>query len=1503
MPQNTHIELIESEVERVPEGANDSTPNFGDLRRKAEELAGLLAWNPSVQSSPFFTVRWNAMAAVLRPLLEKVEKTGRSDSETDDHRWLRENGNLLWSHLNNTKNAFKSLDRLPHVSTPRRITIPRAAAVAEAFLHAVDFEFSEAAFIAFIGAYQQLTVLKFAELWALIPSLELVLLEQITARGHKALENSEVPQKVGVCVRSLREISQLHWKDALDRQVAFDKVLRDDPAGAYQLMDFDSRDLYRSRVVKIAESSDSTEMEVAQAALALARAAEKQDLSDPRQVKRQSHIGYYLVGPGQEQLGAKVGFRPPFGWRIRHFLRTHPDEFYLPGIEVLTFGIMSIIVLLLTSTNTPPHMILFAMVLLLLPSSQSAVQVMNYLTTALLRPEILPKLDFLKAIPDNCATLVAVPALLLNQKQVERLVQDLEVRYLGNHDANLHFALLTDLADSAVPSSEDDPLVDYCAKLIKELNEKYSDQKMGSFLLLHRHRVYNPREKVWMGWERKRGKLMDLNRLLTGNYDSFPVKAGDLSVLQDVRFVITLDADTEMPRGSAQRLIGTLAHPLNQAIIDPEKNIVIAGYGILQPRVRVSVQSASRSRLANIYSGQTGMDIYTHAVSDVYQDLYCEGIFAGKGIYEVAIVQRVLEHRFPQNALLSHDLIEGAYARAGLVTDIEVVEDYPSHYSAYNRRKHRWLRGDWQITSWLLSRVPDETGRRVPNPISLVSQWKILDNLRRSLVEPATFLLFLLSWLMLPVSARNWTIAAICILFVPVWFEFFFNLVRSASERKLVIARDALHTLFIGNFNVFLSLVFLAHQMLVSMDAVVRTLVRRMFTRQRLLEWETAAEAEVGGHKRTPVDIYLDWMPVITVFLAALVYFVRRPAFFSALPILVLWGSSKLVSVWLNRPPRLSHAEASDKDKVFLRRAAIRTWRYFAEFSTHEHNWLIPDNVQEEPWVVAARVSPTNIGLLLNARQVACEFGYLTAQEFVDLSGKTLKTLRSMQRYRGHLYNWYDTRSLQPLPPLFVSSVDSGNLVASLWTLQQGCLHILEEPVVRPHLAQGFLDHLGLLTELKLFPSALFHKIQEKTQAENWGQTLLRFPHGALERILAADEEGENAVRQDESRSGRTNDRQWFSSQALNRLQQFRQSVVRLTPWMLPDFSDLRNDRGLEFPAANLSLKALPEALSRFASRLQRAVENSSAVDQGQNHRRVLLQRLLSMVSGARMDATRLVQELQSVSCDASKLADEIQFGFLWSPRRKLLSIGFDGGEKILHDACYDLLASEARTASFVAIAKGEIPQETWFLLSRSRTIDRGRPMLLSWTGTMFEYMMPAIWMKSYPGTLLDRSQNGAVISQQEFTASKRIPWGISESAYATRDDAGSYGYHAFGIPQLAIFHSQLKALVISPYSTFLALNNSPKAALENLRRMAHDGWLGDYGFYESADYTASQDSRWRRDYELIRCWMAHHQGMSLLAIANFLAEGVVQSWFHSHPGVQATQLLLDEKPLNYLPA
>ncbi len=706
MPDNTHVDIMIAEEERT------------------------------------FRERCRRLASALKPLFAAVEATPSRAPLSADFRWLRDNIPLAYSEMLNVTTELKPLRRLPHARARKGEIVPRVLAFAQAFLDLADNSFNEQGFTSFCQAFQETTVLDLRELWALVPALKLILLERIAARGRCLVKDPTSDAfAVGVCIRSLRDVTHASWKAVLEPLVRFDEILRQDPAGAYPHMDFESRDLYRDRLSKIARHSDLTETEVAREALALAQLAHHKAYRDARIAQRESHIGFYLLGKGVAALYQRVGFMPSFVEKLRDSLARHPDEFFLPGIAILTFAIITGILLFLTPRESTPALMLLSMLFLLLPSSQSAVQVMNYLVTTLLPAQILPKLDFSDGIPADCVTLVAVPTLLLNEKQVRTLVEDLEVRFLGNHDPNVHFALLSDLPDSDQPAPEDSPLIDLCASLIAELNEKYAGHGVGSFFLLHRHRVYNPREKGWMGWERKRGKLLDLNRLLRGQYDSFPIKVGDLSVLAKVRFVITLDSDTELPRGSAERMVGTLAHPLNQAIIDPDKNITIAGYGILQPRVGVSVQSTARSRLAAVYAGETGFDIYTRAVSDAYQDLYGEGSYTGKGIYEVDTVQRVLDRRFPRNALLSHDLIEGAYARAGLVSDIEVIEDYPSHYSAHNRRKHRWLRGDWQIAGWLFSHVPEESGAHVANPISLVSRWKILDNLRRSLVEPATFLL------------------------------------------------------------------------------------------------------------------------------------------------------------------------------------------------------------------------------------------------------------------------------------------------------------------------------------------------------------------------------------------------------------------------------------------------------------------------------------------------------------------------------------------------------------------------------------------------------------------------------------------------------------------------------------------------------------------------------------------------------------------------------------------
>ncbi|MGA9543729.1 MAG: glycosyl transferase, partial [Candidatus Sulfotelmatobacter sp.] len=689
MVRNPQAEdIVADEVQQTPAGefsdpVSDSTSDLAELRGAATEFASRLGWLPGVRTSKTFSSRSRKLKKAFQPLFAGAEAAGRLNPESEDLRWFLDNDQLIYGELRSLSAELKPLKRLPHVRGRKDEVVPRVLALAQALLDLTGNRFSETTFTAFFQAFQENTVLELLELSAAVSAMKLVLLERIAARCRCLLRDPAAASNgLGICVRSLRDVTQTSWKEVLEPLILFDAILRRDPAGVYTKMDFESRRLYREKLSKIARRSDLGEMDVARQAVELAQQAMARTHSDARSASRQSHIGYYLIGEGRDLLCQKVGFKPDFLQSLRARLRRHPDEFFLTGIAVLTFAIITGILLWLTPADSPPQLLLLSMLILLVPCSQSAVQLMHYLVAALLPAEILPKLDYSQGIPEDCVTLVAIPTLLLSEKQVRGLVEDLEVRFLGNHDRNIHFALITDLPDSDEPSPEANPLIDLCAGLIRELDERYSGKQMGSFFLLHRHRAYNRREKGWMGWERKRGKLLDLNNLLRGEYDSFPVKVGDLSILPKVRFVLTLDSDTELPRGAAHRMVGTMTHPLNQAIIDPKKNIVVAGYGILQPRVAVSVQSTARSRLAAIYAGETGLDIYTRALSDAYQDLYGEGSYTGKGIYEVDTVHQVLDQRFPKNALLSHDLIEGAYARAGLASDIEVIEDYPSHYSA-----------------------------------------------------------------------------------------------------------------------------------------------------------------------------------------------------------------------------------------------------------------------------------------------------------------------------------------------------------------------------------------------------------------------------------------------------------------------------------------------------------------------------------------------------------------------------------------------------------------------------------------------------------------------------------------------------------------------------------------------------------------------------------------------------------------------------------------------------
>ncbi len=1484
MSESGNLDLVSSDDQRglpAPAAVNPADPA---LRTSAAKLAKTLAWIPGQKDSSDLTRSSRKLAAKLQPLFELLES--RPQKAGEDFQRLRANLPLLTNEIEGLIKLFSSEHRVPQIRTDDGKIVSRVAPIARNYLSATNFRYSEATFSSYVKFLQESVVLRMQELWILISAMKIVLLEEIAERGSRLRENPATSVNAEDLVNSLTEIKQTTWKLVIEPLVVFDQVLRKDPAGAYALMDYDSRELYRNKVVNIADNSDCSEIKVAQYALDLAREAHRHPDPNPRLTLRDSHVGNYLLADGAPTLEQKAGFRPPFGERLRGWLRRHPDDFYLPGIAVLTFAMVSGVVLLLTHPSTPLSLILLSLAAVLLPASQSAVQIMNYLATMMIPAQILPKMDFSDGLPNDCVTLVAIPTMLMNEKQVRRLVDALEVRFLGNKDPNLHYALLSDMPDSPSQPEEDTPVLAYASQLIERLNQKYAGQG-GSFCLLHRHRVYNPRERVWMGWERKRGKLMDLNNLLRGQFDSFPWKVGDLSILPTVRFVITLDSDTDLPRGSANRMVGALAHPLNQAIIDREQGIVVAGYGLLQPRVGVSVQSTARSRLATIYSGQTGFDIYSRAVSDVYQDLYGEGSFVGKGIYEVDPLHSVLHGRFPRNALLSHDLIEGAYVRAGLASDIEVIEDYPSHYSAHNRRKHRWLRGDWQITEWLLPQVPDESGRKVRNPLSAISRWKILDNLRRSLVEPGLFLLFVFAWTSLPGRPLYWTLGAIGILFLPACVQLVIDLLRALIFSRDSAIRDALDGFVNASIANWLMVTFLAHQALLSLDAVVRTTIRRMITRERLLEWETAAEAEASGDKRTMLDIYLNWTPVLSLILLGIIRLAKPNATKTALPMLLLWAAGKPISVWLNRPPRAPRRQESESNRWLLRTTALKIWRYYAEFSTAQHQWLIPDNVQVEAegLKVASRVSPTNLGFLLNARQVACEFGYITLEEFAQSTLRTLESFSQMQKHLGHLLNWYDTETLTPLPPAVVSSVDSGNLLASLWTLQQGTLKLLSEPLLSMELREGILDNLYLVTSLGALPRRKFSSIEKSLRRPEWLQSVLTLSDTLLEEINPQVSRAKHAV-----------EAHWFQVQAEFRVKQIRRMVQRYSPWLLPEFVSLEQTSAVRLrPKTAPSLEETPSFIDGLAEQLK-GLPTVNASEENMT----LAQRLLELLSEARSNVGALIEDLRRIEEQAGNFADEMDFEFLFNLKRGLLSVAYEVDKRQFVASCYDLLSSEARIAYFVAIAKDDIPQESWFHLGRAPFEDEGLVGMLSWTGTMFEYLMPTLWMRLYPNTLLERSSIAAVKMQQAYAEHKGVPWGISESACARLDDSGNYSYFAFGVPELAIHKPEFGGPVVSPYSTILALPLDPVAALKNLRMMQRKRWAGDYGYYEALDFSPSRHHSPPRNPQLVRCWMAHHLGMSLLSIANHLRSGAVQNWFHCDPRVRATELLLQEKPANH---
>lgn len=1505
-PINDRQELIppksceKIDVQRKDARGEERTVLLNKLRARALEIAAEVRVSEEAGSTQL-------LEATLKDAGESFEKAFeqlRTIASSGKHlfgvqRQFFESSEVVRVATENARGSLKKAGTVPQAAGADGEIVPRAYAVTEKFFEATGYEFDQEKFSVFFRAFQEQQPLQFAEDWLLVAFAQLLLLDHLR-REMERMPLEAIEPKIadgpetgsalmGTLLTSLRRTTELEPEEIIETVSEIDRVLRRDPAKAYAGMDFESREAYCKALAELAAQSPMGEREVAEKAIELAHAGAASSTTK-RGAERREHVGYYVIREGRKILGEAIGYKATWSRRFRSATLRSADLVYMMGIELLTMGIVAL-VLVAAHGKLPGSL---ELLLFLLPALECAVSTANTLSTQFVSPRALPKMDFSEGIPEESATVVAIPTLLISEEQMRKAVNDLEVRYLGNRDRNLCFALVTDPPDSTKQFDDKDQLAPLCSRLIQELNAKHADEGRDTFFHFHRNRVYNPTEKVWMGWERKRGKLLDFNRLLLGQENSFTLKTGNLEALPKIKYVITLDADTQLPRDSARKLVGTLAHPLNRAVIDPATSKVVEGYGILQPRVEISIRSAARSRLAAIFSGDTGFDIYARAVSDVYQDLFGEGIFTGKGIYEVETFQRALEHRFPINSLLSHDLIEGAYARAGLVSDVEVVDDYPSHFSAYTRRKHRWVRGDWQIILWLLPRVPDYFGKIVRNPLSLLARWEIIDNLRRSVTEFGTFILLLGIWLFYPGNAVYWTLAALAILAFPTYFPFFVSLVRAGKTRFTAAYWKNLGADFVGaTERLFFRITFLCHQGFVTMDAVVRTVIRVTITHQRMLEWETAAEAEIAANKKkSPVEDYMDWMPLLSFGLAVLIAAFRPESLAVALPFLALWASSKPICHWLNQPYRSGVTPLDAKDRAMLRGAALRTWRFFRQYSTAEENWLIPDIVQEAAPYAAHQISTTNLGFLLNARLAAYDMGFVTLREFISTTQKTFESMERLAKSNGHLYNWYNTKTLEPLTPRFISTVDNGNLVCCLWTLKSGCLEAMKAPVFQESFWRGLDDHLDLMAEFlpkERKNERIAKRIEEmklrtrlkKDGNGNWLDVVrgLEVDVAMLEMELAEAQAGEEG--------------RWWARELSQRLHHVGKMVQDFTPWLLPEVEkylrafEISSDVPIETLTLGSALKVnadLQARLKEFLAQPEVDLETRAMADS-----------VRTRLGDAEHICREVREELEAIAKASDAWANGMDFGFFYNPRKKAMSIGYDVEHNCRLEYYYDMFASEARAAVFVAIAKGDVPQESWLLLRRPHALYKRTRVILSWTGTMFEYLLPALWMKSYPNTIFERSGQGAVRAQKNYTRRASVPWGISESSCIDKNPDGFYRYHAFGVPGLAMNRPNTQELVISPYSTFLGLLVDAAGAAKNLRRMRDLGWLGAFGFFEAADFTTSRVGE-GKEYELVRCWMAHHEGMIMLAVANVLCDSPMQRRFHEEPQVEATERLLHEK-------
>ncbi|WP_374689756.1 GH36-type glycosyl hydrolase domain-containing protein [Promineifilum sp.] len=1282
-------------------------------------------------------------------------------------------------------------------------------------------------------------------------------------------------------------------------------------------------------------------------------------------------------------LEKRIGYRPPWRGQLGRWAYRHPALVYMGGALAMTALIVAILAAYAASASALAPSgrwgagVWLAALLSLIPATAVVVAVLNWAVTGLTTPRVLPKLDFEDGVPAACRTMVVIPGLFTSAGEVDSLLSQLELHYLRNADPALGFALLTDFADDDAPErEEDETLLARAIAGIQMLNKSHARQP---FYLFHRRRLWNPKEGKWMGWERKRGKLHEFNALLRGaSHTSFIVREGDLSALPDVRYVITLDADTVLPRDAARRLIGALAHPLNQAQIDPQTRRVVDGYAILQPRTEILPTSASHSLFTRVFGGDTGLDLYTHAVSDVYQDLFGEGSYVGKGIYDVDAFEYCLAGRVPENRLLSHDLFEGSYARAGLASDVVLYEQFPSHYLVHIRRTHRWIRGDWQLLPWLLPWTPaapsDEergAGHFRRNDLSLLGLWRIADNLRRSLLAPALFALLVAGWTVLPGSPLVWTAVALLAPAIALLIGTVTAAVRALVGELLGVPgaswRDVQRPLRDGTIRWLLQIAFLPFETVLVLDAVLTTLWRLIISRRNLLQWVTAAHTEqVIGRELSVTSTRRTMLPSILLTLAALGLVIvsdfdllgagavtptlaRPVALAAALPVIVLWLLAARIAHWVSRPDQTDTQPLSDAEIAELRQLARRTWLFYEQYVGPADHWLPPDNYQEWPrGIVGHRTSPTNIGLYLLTAVSAWDLGYISLTHLTLRLRSAFEALETLERYRGHFLNWITTDTLRPLYPRYISTVDSGNLAASLMVLQQACLEATRRSLWHEERWAGLLDVLAL-TQGSLRADGIGEQgsggAGERGSTENGSSPspypLAPGPYDAvrdgLETMRARIETGRSdprawialaiqlaevdlpkleramiALFQEEAERGEwLHEWRVYVDSLRQNVRGIKRDLDLFFPWRplldeapewldgpdVPDGVPAAHERLLDLLAGLPTPEAAPELLAEAAATVDAiSARLANWRDARAPAGLAWCRRLNPALHSARLTISSLREDLTALSQQAIAFADGMEFSFLFNERRQVFHIGYNLENDRLDDSYYDLLASEARIASIVAIAKGDVPQSHWLHLSRPLAQTTDGLALLSWSGTMFEYLMPPLLMRNYRGTLLERSLHAVIHEQIQYAAQRGVPWGISESGFYAFDNALNYQYRAFGVPGLGFKRGLGEDLVIAPYASLLALAFRPRDVLDNIARLRALGAMGPYGLYEAVDFTNSRTDVEDGSGAIVRSYMAHHQGMIMLSLLNFLRGDRMTARFHADPRIQSVELLLQEQ-------